>query len=120
MSDEVPKIIDELPILAILMAYAKGKSEVFGAGELKVKESNRLQAIVNTICDMGGQARVIDDGFEVMGKGYLSGGITQSLHDHRIAMSAAIALACSQNGGGIKDAACVSISFKNFFDLLER
>ena len=120
MSDEVPKIIDELPILAILMAYAKGKSEVFGAGELKVKESNRLQSIVNTICDMGGQARVIDDGFEVMGKGYLSGGITQSLHDHRIAMSAAIALACSQNGGGIKDAACVSISFKNFFDLLER
>ena len=119
MSDEVPKIIDELPILAILMAYAEGKSSVSGAGELKVKECNRLQAIVNIVTDMGGQARIIDDGFEIDGKGFLEGGSTQSMHDHRIAMSAAIALACSKNGGSIKDAECVSISFKNFYDLLE-
>ena len=119
MSDEVPKLIDELPILAILMAFAEGKSEVFGAGELKVKESNRLQAIVQSICTMGGKAQVVGEGFEVNGFGFLEGGNVESFNDHRIAMSAAIALACSKKGGYIQNADCVSISFQNFYELLE-
>jgi hypothetical protein len=82
----VPSLIDEIPILAIVMAYAQGVSNVRGAGELRVKESDRIRAIVENLRRMGAKVEEYEDGFSIEGVTSLRGTLIKTYGDHRIAM----------------------------------
>lgn len=114
----MPLLIDELPLIAVLCAYADGESVITGAEELKVKESDRIAATASMIRAMGGDCTPTADGFIIRGKRSLAGGAIDSCKDHRIAMSGAVGLAASERGGEIKDADCVNISFPGFYEML--
>ena len=114
----MPALIDELPVIAVLCAYADGESVISGAEELRIKESDRIKTTAEMIADFGGSIMPREDGFVIRGKKKLAGGTADSFLDHRIAMSAAVALMASEKGGEIKNAECVNISFPGFFDML--
>lgn len=110
-------LIDEIPALSICFALAKGKSEVYNAKELRVKESDRIHATITNLRVMGIRCEEFDDGFSVYG-GELKRARVSSFGDHRIAMSFAIAqLAC---GGEIEDSECIDVSFPHFLTLLSQ
>lgn len=115
----MPSLIDELPVIAVLCAYADGESIVTGAEELRVKESDRIRTTAAMLTGLGGDVEERPDGFIIRGKSKLRGGTVDSCADHRIAMSGAVALAASEQGGEILGAECVDISFPNFFTLLD-
>lgn len=116
----VPSLIDELPVIAVLCAFAEGESVISGAEELKVKESDRIAATSAMLNALGGDCTPTEDGFIIRGKKTLAGGRVRSLKDHRIAMSGAVALAASERGGSIEDAECVNISFPGFYEMLAK
>ncbi|WP_095274069.1 3-phosphoshikimate 1-carboxyvinyltransferase [Helicobacter sp. 11S03491-1] len=110
-------LIDELPALSIAMAMAKGRSEVKNAQELRVKESDRIKAVIHNLIQMGIECQEYEDGYTIQG-GELKPALIESFGDHRIAMSFAIAgLIC---GAKIKDSGCIDVSFPNFLKLLEK
>lgn len=115
----MPSLIDELPVIAVLCAYADGESVISGAEELRVKESDRIRTTAAMLTALGGDVEERPDGFIIRGKKKLGGGTVDSCADHRIAMSGAVALAASEQGGEILGAECVDISFPNFFTLLD-
>ena len=115
----MPSLIDELPVIAVLCAYADGESVISGAEELRVKESDRIRTTAAMLTALGGDVEERPDGFIIRGKKKLRGGTVDSCADHRIAMSGAVALAASEQGGEILGAECVDISFPNFFTLLD-
>ncbi|MBQ8375330.1 MAG: 3-phosphoshikimate 1-carboxyvinyltransferase [Clostridia bacterium] len=117
--DVVPAMIDELPLLALLCAFAEGESRIYDAKELKVKESDRIKTTAELINALGGECIPTEDGFIVRGKKKLSGGKVNSYLDHRIAMTAAVGLIASEKGGEIADEQCCAISFPDFFDKIE-
>lgn len=114
----MPSLIDELPVIALLCAFAEGESVITGAEELRVKESDRIATTAEMIAALGGDCTATADGFVIRGKRALEGGNVRSHKDHRIAMSGAVGLAASARGGEIEDAECVNISFPRFYDLL--
>lgn len=114
----MPSLIDELPVIAVLCAYAEGESVIEGAEELRVKESDRIRTTAAMLAAIGGDVEEKPDGFIIRGKKSLRGGNFDACADHRIAMSGAVALAASERGGDIAGAECVDISFPNFFELL--
>lgn len=116
--EDIPSLIDELPVIAVLCAYAEGESVISGAEELRVKESDRIRTTAEMIRAVGGDIEELPDGFVIRGRRSLHGGAVRSHADHRIAMSGAVALAASERGGEIEGADCVSISFPQFFDML--
>jgi len=119
-ADEVPATIDELPLLAVLAAFADGVSTVRGAGELRVKESDRIAATAAMLGALGIYVEVFEDGFRVHGGTVRGGARIVTDGDHRIAMSAAVAaLGCTQ-GVTLDDAESVAVSFPEFFDVLAR
>ena len=115
---DVPAMIDELPLVALLCAYAEGETRITGAKELRVKESDRIRTTAELINGLGGDCEELPDGFIIRGKKTLVGGCVDSYLDHRIAMTAAVALIASEKGGQIKDPECCAISFPDFFDKL--
>jgi 3-phosphoshikimate 1-carboxyvinyltransferase len=116
---EVPLLVDELPLFALLAAHARGESRVRGAAELRVKETDRIEAVVDALRGIGVRARAFDDGFAVTGvPARPRGGKVDSRGDHRIAMLAAVAGLASREGVEIEDAGSVSVSFPGFFDLV--
>ena len=115
----MPSLIDELPVIAVLCAYADGESVISGAEELRVKESDRIRTTAAMLTALGGDVEERPDGFIIRGKKKLRGGTVDSCADHRIAMSGAVALAASEQGGEILGAECDDISFPNFFTLLD-
>ena len=115
---DVPSMIDELPLVALLCAFADGESVISGAKELRVKESDRIATTTKMIRDLGGDCTETDDGFIIHGKEKLQGGTVDSFLDHRIAMSAAVGLLASVNGGSILREECCAISFPDFFEKL--
>jgi len=117
-AEEVPAIIDELPLIAVLATYAHGTTEVRGAAELRVKESDRIEAMAHNLRAMGAQIEVLDDGFRITGPQRLHGASVKSFGDHRIAMSMAIAALGASSAVSIDDAACVAISYPAFFPTL--
>jgi len=118
--DIMPSLIDEIPILAVLACFIKGTSVIKGATELKIKESNRLDAIVDMLSSMGASIGKTKDGMIIIGKGRLKGGATiDSKGDHRIAMAGAIAGALSKEGVTIQNADCVAVSYPEFYGLFE-
>jgi len=118
--EEVPTLIDEIPILAILMAFADGVSTVRGAQELRVKESDRIKAIVQNLRKMGAKVEEYEDGFSIEGGQYLKGAVIKTYGDHRIAMSFSIAGLVAEGETIIDDPDCVAISYPEFYEHLEQ
>jgi 3-phosphoshikimate 1-carboxyvinyltransferase len=116
---EVPLLVDELPLFALTAAMARGESRVRGAGELRVKETDRIETVTNALRPLGLRIRANDDGFTVRGvPSRARGGRMSSGGDHRVAMLGAIAGLVSREGVDVGDADAVAISFPGFFDLL--
>ena len=119
-AEEVPRLVDELPLYALAAAGARGDSHLTGAAELRVKETDRIESVTNGLRALGVRIRAREDGFEVRGvPARPTGGRMSSDGDHRIAMLAAIAGVTSREGVDVKDADAVAISFPGFFDLLD-
>jgi len=117
--EEVPLLVDELPLFALAAAMARGESRVRGAGELRVKETDRIETVTDALRPLGLRIRASDDGFTVRGvPSRARGGRMSSGGDHRVAMLGAIAGLVSREGVEVGDAEAVAISFPGFFDLL--
>lgn len=117
----IPRLIDELPVLAVAMAVAEGESEVREAGELRIKETDRIAAICGELGKMGVAITELEDGFRIKGKEHQLQGVRVNSHgDHRIAMSLAIAALVAEGETTIDNAEAVSISFPSFWDTLEK
>jgi 3-phosphoshikimate 1-carboxyvinyltransferase len=120
-AEEVPSLIDELPILAVAACHARGETVVRGAGELRTKESDRIEAVVEELRRIGGHIRATRDGFRIKGvPARLRGGVVDSHGDHRLAMLGAIAGAASIEGVELRGAEAASVSFPGFFEVLEQ
>lgn len=117
--DEVPELIDELPALAALAAHS-GEVRVDGAAELRVKESDRIAALVAGLRALGIEADERPDGFTIHGSGTPSGGVADAAGDHRLAMAFAIAALAARAPSRIEGADAVSISYPSFFETLDR
>jgi|KBSSwiStaDraftv2_1062776.scaffolds.fasta_scaffold84382_2 3-phosphoshikimate 1-carboxyvinyltransferase len=117
--DEVPELIDELPAIAALAAQS-GEVRVDGAEELRVKESDRIAALVAGFRALGVQAEERRDGFTIHGSGAPAGGVADAAGDHRLAMAFAIAALVAQGPSRIEGADVVGISYPGFFQTLDR
>jgi 3-phosphoshikimate 1-carboxyvinyltransferase len=119
-AEDVPRLVDELPLFALAASSARGDSRVTGAGELRVKESDRIESVTSGLRTLGVRIRARDDGFEVKGVPTRpTGGQMPSNGDHRIAVLAAVAGLVSREGVEVEGADAVAISFPGFFDLLD-
>ena len=116
--EDVPSMIDELPLVALLCAFAEGETRITGAKELRVKESDRIRTTAELINNLGGDCEELPDGFIIRGKKKLIGGDCDSYLDHRIAMTAAVGMLASEKGGNISRPECCAISFPDFFTKL--
>lgn len=114
----IPRLIDEIPILAVAALFAKGQTVIRGAEELRVKETDRLQAVASELGKMGATMIEMKDGLIIDGPQELQFANCSSYHDHRIAMSLAIAGAASM-GVNIHQPACANISYPDFFTTLD-
>jgi 3-phosphoshikimate 1-carboxyvinyltransferase len=120
-SEEVPLLVDELPLFGLLAAHARGESWVYGAGELRHKETDRIEAVVDALRAIGVRAKGHEEGFSVTGvPARPKGGNVDSRGDHRIAMLGAVAGLASREGVEVRDAESVGVSFPGFYDLLEQ
>lgn len=117
--DIIPKLIDEIPVIAILACFAEGETVIKDAAELKVKESNRIDVMVNNLSAMGADITGTDDGMIIKGGKPLHSAVIHSKKDHRIAMSFAVAAMCAEGETEILDANCVNISYPDFYRDLE-
>lgn len=117
--DIIPRMIDEIPVFAVVALFAEGTTIVKDAQELKVKESNRIATMKEELSKMGANVTETDDGMIIEGGQKLKGAVTESHLDHRVAMSIAVAALMAEGETTINNADCVSISFPNFYDLLE-
>lgn len=118
--DIIPKLIDEIPIIAVAAAMAEGTTTIKDAQELKVKESNRIKTVVCELKKMGVDIEETQDGMIINGGKGLKGAVCKSYDDHRIAMSIAIGALVAEGETTLIDTACVDISFPNFFQYIER
>ncbi len=118
--DIIPRLIDEIPVLAVAATFAKGTTTIRNAEELKIKESNRISAMATELKKIGADIEETEDGMIIRGKNIPQGGIVESYNDHRIAMALAIAGLVSRKGVVINNPDCVTVSFPNFFDILDR
>ncbi|MBR0518544.1 3-phosphoshikimate 1-carboxyvinyltransferase, partial [bacterium] len=119
-SKDVPSMIDELPILAVLATQAEGKTKITGAGELRKKESDRIFSMCCELKKMGANIKELEDGFEIEGKTKLKGSVLESHGDHRVAMSLIIASTISNSPCEINGVDCINISYPNFIKTLEK
>lgn len=119
-AEDVPSAIDELPLFALAAACARGRSTLRGAGELRAKESDRIEATVDALRALGVRARSTEDGLDVTGvPARLRGGRVASRGDHRLAMLGAVAGLASREGVTVEGADAVSVSFPGFFEMLD-
>ena len=116
----VPGLIDELPALAVMGTQTDQGLTFRGAAELRVKESDRLAAVVENLRRMGAEVEEFPDGLRVAGRQKLRGAEIDPHADHRIAMAFAIAALVAEGTTVIKDSSCVDISFPDFFETLQR
>jgi 3-phosphoshikimate 1-carboxyvinyltransferase len=116
-ADELPLVIDEVPLLVALAAHADGPSRFEGAGELRVKESDRLSVLVEGIRALGGEAAAEGDDL-VLGGGGVAGGSARSAGDHRMAMAFAVTALAAQRPSHVDGVESAAVSFPGFFRLL--
>lgn len=113
--DVIPTLIDEIPVLAVMAAYAQGETVIKDAAELKVKESDRIAIVTENLKKMGADVTPTDDGMIIRGGRPLHSSKLDSHLDHRIAMSFAIAALIADGETEMKDAECVNISYPDFY-----
>ena len=118
--DNIPGLIDEIPVIAILATQAEGKMEIRGAEELRIKECDRIHAVCKNLKKMGADIQELDDGFIINGPTPLYGAEIETFHDHRIAMAFAIAGLVVHGKLVLDHPECASISYPEFYDELER
>jgi 3-phosphoshikimate 1-carboxyvinyltransferase len=111
-------LIDELPVLAAIAPYTRDGIEIRDAGELRVKESDRIRTVAENLRAMGAQVEETADGLRVPGRQELPGGTVDSAGDHRIAMAFAVAALRARGETEIRGASSVDISFPEFFGIL--
>lgn len=116
----IPTLIDELPVVALMACFAKGTTVIKDAAELKVKESNRIEVMVRNLTAMGADAEETEDGMIIRGGKPLCGTVIDPRLDHRIAMTFAIAGILADGETTIQDADCVTISYPEFYQDLNR
>jgi 3-phosphoshikimate 1-carboxyvinyltransferase len=117
---EVPLLVDELPLFALLAVHARGDSVLTGAAELRAKETDRIEAVVDGLRRLGAHIRATPDGFRVRGvPARLRGGSIDARGDHRIAMLGAVAGLLSREGVEVEGAESAAVSFPGFYDLLD-
>lgn len=118
--DIIPRLIDEIPVLAVVATQAEGQTIFDDIGELRVKETDRIKAIVDGLQKMGADVKEIDDGFIVKGPTPLKGCQVESYGDHRIAMAMATAGLVADGETTIRGAECMQVSFPGFEKVLQR
>lgn len=111
----IPSLIDEIPILAVMAAFAEGTTVIRDAAELKVKETNRIQTVTENLLAMGAEIIPTEDGMIIHGTGALKGTQIQSHLDHRIAMAFSVAALAAEGTTTILDSQCVDVSYPGFF-----
>lgn len=111
----IPRLIDELPIIALMATQAEGTTIISDAKELKVKETNRIDTVVSELTKLGADITATDDGMIIKGKTRLTGGTVNSHGDHRIGMMLAIAATIANGEVYLEDAEAVAVSYPNFF-----
>jgi 3-phosphoshikimate 1-carboxyvinyltransferase len=116
----VPSLIDEVPALAVAASFAQGTFALSGAKELRVKESDRVAAMAEGLGRLGGRVRELPDGFVIEGGRRLRGARVLSHGDHRIAMALAVAALAADGPSEIEGADCATVSFPEFYELLEQ
>lgn len=110
----IPRLIDEIPVIAAIAAVCEGETRITGAEELKVKESDRITAMVSEMKKLGIDITGLEDGMIIKGPARISGGTVESYNDHRIAMSMAVCGLFAEAPVKVKDSECVAISFPGF------
>ena len=117
--DIIPRLIDEIPMLALLATQANGTTVIRDAEELKVKETDRITAVVTELKKLGANIEATDDGMIIHGPTKLHGGSLKSYGDHRIGMMAAIAALVTDGAVELDDADCIAVSYPTFFEHLD-
>ena len=115
----IPRLIDEIPVIAVLATQGEGTTIIKDAHELKVKESNRIKAVVDNLKKMGADIEELEDGMIIKGKSKLKGAEIETFKDHRIAMAFSIANLISDGEVKLDNKLCIDISFPGYFDLLK-
>ncbi|GAQ17442.1 3-phosphoshikimate 1-carboxyvinyltransferase 1 [Oceanobacillus picturae] len=118
--DLIPRLIDEIPVLALLATQAEGTTVIKNAEELRVKETDRITAVTNVLNGLGASVEATADGMLIHGKTQLKGGKATSYNDHRIAMMSAIASLITEEDVIIDDISSIAISYPSFFEDLQR
>ena len=116
----IPTLIDELPMIAAMACFADGETVIRDAAELKVKESNRIAVMTDSLKAMGADVEETEDGMIIRGGKPLHGAVVDSRKDHRIAMTFAVTALASSGETEILDADCVNISYPSFYEDLKR
>lgn len=116
----IPTLIDEIPVLAVLACFAQGETVIRDAQELKVKESNRIDVMVDNLKRMGADIEATEDGMIIRGGKALHGAKIDSYLDHRVAMSFAVAAMNAEGETEIEGAECVNISYPDFYEDMRR
>jgi 3-phosphoshikimate 1-carboxyvinyltransferase len=118
-AERAPSMIDEYPILSVLAAFAEGPTRMRGLKELRVKESDRLEATAAMLRNNGVEVEIADDDLIVQGRGRAPGGGIVTTHmDHRIAMSALVLGLASEQSVNVDDTAFIATSFPGFVDMM--
>ncbi len=116
----IPRIIDEIPVLAVAATQAEGVTEISDARELRVKESDRIGNVVSQLSRMGALIEEKEDGMVISGGKRLVGTSVNSYGDHRMAMALTIAGLIADGETTINDVACINTSFPHFIDILNK
>ena len=116
----MPRLIDEIPIIAVAAAFATGETVISGAQELKVKETNRIDTVCGELKKAGIQVTPTDDGMIIRGGASIRGASFESHGDHRIAMACAILALGAEGESELHNPQCASVSFPEFFETLNR
>ncbi|QPQ31688.1 3-phosphoshikimate 1-carboxyvinyltransferase [Lysinibacillus sp. JNUCC 51] len=117
--DIIPRLIDEIPILALLATQANGKTIIKDAEELKVKETDRITAVVDELKKLGANIEATEDGMVIQGPTPLRGASLQTYGDHRIGMMGAVAALITDGAVVLDDAECIAVSYPSFFEHVE-
>jgi len=115
----VPRLIDEIPVIAIIASRAQGITTITGAEELKVKETNRISTMVSEMNKVGIEVKELPDGMEIAGGGNIVGGTVESHGDHRVAMAMAVCGLFAEEPIKVMGNECIDISFPNFEETLK-
>ena len=116
---QIPQLIDEVPVLSVLATQSEEGMEIRDAGELRVKESDRIRSIIENLRAMGAQVEEFEDGLAIPGRQGLRGAVIKTYGDHRIAMAFAVAGLIAKGETVIEGAECAGVSFPEFFQILE-